>query len=115
MIYSFSHLKLIIIQTYYAPYHSRRNLRVLTNAHVARILTRKAEDGLVVATSVEFVFEGKTYTASVRKEAIVCAGYEVRRLFCEDDADPPASRLAQFSRLKYSNFRALATQRSSAQ
>ncbi|KAH8829894.1 alcohol oxidase [Flagelloscypha sp. PMI_526] len=53
----------------------RNNLRVLKWAHVSRIIfAENPSQDLLVATGVEFVYEGATHVISVGKEAIVCAG-----------------------------------------
>ncbi|KAI0709492.1 GMC oxidoreductase [Earliella scabrosa] len=58
---------------YYAPNADRKNLTVLTNAHVARIVFRPGSSPLV-ATGVEFIHGDKTYVVQVKKEVIVSAG-----------------------------------------
>ncbi|KAI0744114.1 GMC oxidoreductase [Daedaleopsis nitida] len=58
---------------YYAPNANRKNLVVLTNSTVSRILFRHDTRPLV-ATGVEFLNGGKKYTAQARKEVLLCAG-----------------------------------------
>lgn len=59
--------------TYLLPALDRPNLRVLTDACVYKILT-EADDGVVVASGVEFEHGGRVHTVHCRKEVIVCAG-----------------------------------------
>ena len=59
---------------YYEPHASRRNLIVLTSAHVARISLSKDAAGEATAESVSFLYEGSEYRALVKKEVIVSAG-----------------------------------------
>ena len=59
---------------YYEPHASRRNLIVLTFAHVTRISLSKAGGGEETAESVNFLYEGNEYRALVKKEVIVSAG-----------------------------------------
>lgn len=51
----------------------RPNLKVLTNAHVYKIIISKHGDD-VVATGVEFEHDGKVHTVSATKEVIASAG-----------------------------------------
>ncbi|TFY53310.1 hypothetical protein EVG20_g10175 [Dentipellis fragilis] len=55
---------------------SRTNLTVLAQATVARILSAEAKDadGNVVATGVEFYYDGKKYSVEANKEVLLCAG-----------------------------------------
>lgn len=65
---------LTIPQHYYLPYKDRKNLSVLVDALVTRVVTEKTSDGSLLATGVEFIHIGKTHTVKVRKEAILAAG-----------------------------------------
>ncbi|KAF5367873.1 hypothetical protein D9615_010490 [Tricholomella constricta] len=60
---------------YYEPNQSRANLKVITGAHAARVLTSttKGTDA-VVATGVEFLKDGTQQTIQANKEVILCAG-----------------------------------------
>ena len=60
---------------YYEPHASRRNLTVLTSAHVTRATLSKVANGEATAESVSFIYEGNGYRASVKKEVILSAGY----------------------------------------
>jgi len=55
---------------------SRKNLHVLVSSPVTRVLFKdeKSAVGDVVASGVEFVHEGKTYTVCVSREVILSAG-----------------------------------------
>ncbi|KAI0950969.1 hypothetical protein AcW1_008132 [Taiwanofungus camphoratus] len=60
---------------YYVPNKDKANYTVLTEATGARVLfsdERSVND--LVATGVEFVYRGKTYTAHAKKEVILSAG-----------------------------------------
>ncbi|KAA1466849.1 alcohol oxidase [Dentipellis sp. KUC8613] len=59
---------------YYLPVQDRKNLNVLVNAPVHRLVTEKGEDGSIIAKAVEFEFDGKTHVVKVGKEAILSAG-----------------------------------------
>jgi choline dehydrogenase-like flavoprotein len=63
---------------YYEPHASRRNLTVLTSAHVTRTSLSKVAGGEATAESVSFIYEGNDYRAFVKKEVILSAGYESR-------------------------------------
>lgn len=69
------------IQAFYLPNAGRSNLKVLTSASVTKILTKKAHDGDLVATGVEFVHEKQTYVINVAMEVILCAGYVASMCF----------------------------------
>ncbi|KAG6906660.1 hypothetical protein DXG01_012717 [Tephrocybe rancida] len=58
---------------YYAPNAHRNNLVVVTGAHVTKIITKKT-NGLVSATSVEYLSGNVTYTVAVGKEVVLSAG-----------------------------------------
>ena len=58
---------------YYKPNAGRPNLMVLTGAFAAKIVFA-ASKTLLVATGVSFTFSSETYTASARREIIICAG-----------------------------------------
>ncbi|KAI1794584.1 alcohol oxidase, partial [Ganoderma leucocontextum] len=63
--------------SYYEPFKSRTNLKVLTNAFVTRILFRNgagSEHQLLDAEGVEFTREGNKYVVSAEREVILCAG-----------------------------------------
>lgn len=65
---------LTIPKHYYLPCKDRKNLSVLVDALVARIVTEKTSDGSLLATDVEFIHKGKTHTVKVKNEAILSAG-----------------------------------------
>ncbi|KLO10847.1 GMC oxidoreductase [Schizopora paradoxa] len=58
---------------YYLPNKDKKNLTVLCDALVHRILSRK-DERFVEATSVEFEHGGGIHKVNVRKEVILCAG-----------------------------------------
>lgn len=58
---------------YYEPNAKRPNLSVLTNALVSKIQLEKT-GGDAKATGVEFIADGTTHIAQVKKEVIVCGG-----------------------------------------
>ncbi|KAJ2918908.1 hypothetical protein MD484_g1504, partial [Candolleomyces efflorescens] len=62
---------------YYEPNQGKRNLKVITSAHVSRIIFKKARDGQgVIATGVEYIVDGTNTTTIVqaKKEVILSAG-----------------------------------------
>lgn len=66
----------LVLQAYFAPNTERKNLTVLTGAVVRKVITEAKENGLLVATGVEFS-EGKdggVHSVGVRKEVTMCAG-----------------------------------------
>ena len=58
---------------YYKPNAGRPNLMVLTGAFATKIVFAASKTPLV-ATGVSFTFSGEVYTASARREVIICAG-----------------------------------------
>ncbi|RXW18833.1 hypothetical protein EST38_g7030 [Candolleomyces aberdarensis] len=65
------------IKAYYEPNKGKRNLKVITSAHVSRIVFSKAQDGKdVIATGVEYVVNGTNSATIVhaKKEVILAAG-----------------------------------------
>ena len=74
-------LTLKTIQAFYLPDAGRSNLKVLTSALVTKILTKKAHDGDLVATGVEFVHGEQKYAIDVAMEVILCAGYVASTCF----------------------------------
>ncbi len=63
------------LSMYYAPNAGRKNLTALTSAHVAKLILRKDANGIVTATAVNFLYEGKTENVFVAKEVVLSAGY----------------------------------------
>ncbi|KAM5534074.1 hypothetical protein V8D89_012255 [Ganoderma adspersum] len=62
-------------RSYYEPFRSRTNLKVLTKAFVTRILFRSGTEArLLEAEGVEFAWEGNRYKVSAGREVIMCAG-----------------------------------------
>ncbi|KAL4244614.1 GMC oxidoreductase family protein [Abortiporus biennis] len=59
---------------YYEPFKSRTNLHILTGAQVTKILTKTSKNEPVVATGVEFIYDGTIYVASVSIEVVLSAG-----------------------------------------
>jgi hypothetical protein len=55
---------------------ARQNLHVVVSSLVTRVLFKdeKSAAGDAVASGVEFVHEGKTYTARVNREVILSSG-----------------------------------------
>ena len=58
---------------YYKPNAARPNLKILTGAFATKVIFAASKTPLV-ATSVIFTVGGHTYTASARREIIICAG-----------------------------------------
>ena len=58
---------------YYKPNAGRPNLMVLTGAFATKIVFAASRTPLV-ATGVSFTISGEAYTASARREVIICAG-----------------------------------------
>ena len=58
---------------YYKPNAARPNLKVLTSAFATKVVFDTSQTPLV-ATGVTFTAGSETYTASARREVIVCAG-----------------------------------------
>lgn len=63
-----------VSQGYIYPALDRPNLKVLTEAYVRRVLTKKDGEELV-ATGVEFEHGGSIHTVNAGKEVILNAGY----------------------------------------
>lgn len=63
-------------QEYLNKAGTRKNLHVVVSSPVARVLFKdeKSATGDVVTSGVEFVHEGKTYTARASREVILSAG-----------------------------------------
>jgi choline dehydrogenase-like flavoprotein len=59
---------------YLQAVRSRPNLHLRTNAVVERFLFEKNDDGDMVATGVQYTFEGKLCVAGTRGQVLVCAG-----------------------------------------
>ncbi|KAJ2935768.1 hypothetical protein H1R20_g1325, partial [Candolleomyces eurysporus] len=63
---------------YYEPNKGKRNLKVITSAHVSRIVFSKAQDGEdVIATGVEYIVDGVNSTTVVHAKK---RSYSLRRL-----------------------------------
>lgn len=60
------------LKMYFTPHAARPNLTVFCSAQVCKLELTKGDS--VTATAVEFVHEGKTYKASVKKEVVLSAG-----------------------------------------
>ena len=58
---------------YYKPNAARPNLKVLTGAFATKVVFASSKTPLV-ATGITFTFSGDNYTASSRREVIVCTG-----------------------------------------
>ena len=58
---------------YYKPNAGRPNLMVLTGAFATKIVFAASKTPLV-AIGVSFTFNGEVYTASARREVLICAG-----------------------------------------
>jgi choline dehydrogenase-like flavoprotein len=52
---------------------------------VSRLITRKRDDGTVLATAVEFEHSGKLYIVNIGKEAIISAGYAFSKVYQKAD------------------------------
>ncbi|KAJ7716163.1 alcohol oxidase [Mycena olivaceomarginata] len=66
-------IRMYAANSYYAPNAQRRNLVLLTEAQVTKIVFEKSQ-GNQVAKRVEYMVDGKAYTAQVTKEVILAAG-----------------------------------------
>jgi choline dehydrogenase-like flavoprotein len=58
-----------VAKAYLAPARSNPNLTVVCHANVSKILIHNG-----VATGIEYVINGKTHTASAKREVLLCAG-----------------------------------------
>lgn len=58
---------------YLEPVLGRPNLKVLTSAPATKVVLEN-KSGVLVATGVEFIVDGKTYTTLARQEVILSAG-----------------------------------------
>lgn len=64
-----------VLYDYYLANASRPNLFVITDAMAKRIVFSEADkDGKKVATGVNFAVQGQDYSASAKKEVILCCG-----------------------------------------
>ena len=68
---------------FYLPNKDRKNLTVLTKAHVHRVVTEPGQGGLLTAVGVEFKHEGTPRTVRAKREVIVSAGYGTTLCFRE--------------------------------
>lgn len=59
---------------YYLPNAERKNLVLLTGAHITRILFEDTQGSDVVATGVEFLKDGQKLVAKAKREVVLCAG-----------------------------------------
>lgn len=59
---------------YFQAVSYRPNLHLLTNAVVERIVFDTSDSGDIVATGVQYTFEGKLCTAGTQGQVLVCAG-----------------------------------------
>ncbi|KAJ7921224.1 alcohol oxidase [Mycena leptocephala] len=59
---------------YYQPNASRKNLTVVVNAHVTKLVTELDQSGCATAVEVLFISEEVLYTVRVGKEVILSAG-----------------------------------------
>ena len=58
---------------YYAPVADRPNLHLLTDAYVEKIILEKSESA-VMATGVQFTYNGRSEVRKARNEVLLCAG-----------------------------------------
>ena len=92
----------IALKAFYVPNKDRRNLNVLVTAPVRRVLTTASPSGDLIATGVEFEYEGKVYDVNARKEVIVSSGYVSTSIATRQDSDitiEPLVRLISSSSL----------------
>ncbi|KAF5349174.1 hypothetical protein D9756_009352 [Leucocoprinus leucothites] len=59
---------------YYEPNKHRKNLTVITGAHVTQIQLNHVSTGKPIAEGVEYQKEGKKYIVSAKKEVVLAAG-----------------------------------------
>nr|ALJ82905.1 choline dehydrogenase [Irpex lacteus] len=59
---------------FYVPNKDRKNLNVLVTATVRKVLTTTSSNGNVIATGVEFEYNGTVYDVNAKKEVIVSSG-----------------------------------------
>ncbi|KAJ7159321.1 alcohol oxidase [Mycena crocata] len=59
---------------YYQPNASRKNLAVVVDAHVTKVVTELDEKGTATAVEVAFISKGASHIVQVRKEVILAAG-----------------------------------------
>jgi choline dehydrogenase-like flavoprotein len=63
------------VYEYYHPNTHRKNLSLVIKAITERIVfSNKEANREKVATSIEFIIDGKKYTVAARREIILCAG-----------------------------------------
>lgn len=77
-------------------------MNVLVTATVRRVLTTASPSGDLIATGVEFEYEGKVYDVNARKEVIVSSGYVSTSIATRQDSDitiEPLVRLISSSSL----------------
>ncbi len=72
--YGFQHRVHSSLQAFYIPNKDRKNLSVLVTATVRKVLTTTSSNGNVIATGVEFEYDGTVYDVNAKKEAIVSSG-----------------------------------------
>ena len=58
----------------YIMLHSRKNLHIVTNAHVTKILSQTNANSMPQITGVEFVKNGVIHEVKSRKEVVLSAG-----------------------------------------
>ena len=58
---------------YYAPVADRPNLHLLTDAYVEKVMIDQSESA-VVATGVQFTYNGRSEVRKARNEVLLCAG-----------------------------------------
>lgn len=71
---SFEHRIHSSLQAFYVPNKDRKNLSVLVTATVRKVLTTTSSNGNVIATGVEFEYNGTAYDVNAKKEVIVSSG-----------------------------------------
>ncbi|KAI0089283.1 GMC oxidoreductase [Irpex rosettiformis] len=59
---------------FYVPNKDRENLSVLVNASVRKVHTATSPESNLIATGVEFEYEGNVYDVNARKEVIISSG-----------------------------------------
>ena len=60
------------------PNKDRPNLKVLCNALVCKVVTKKNEgedESLVIGTGLEFEYDGKSYIVHASRDVVLSAGY----------------------------------------
>ncbi|TCD67352.1 hypothetical protein EIP91_000219 [Steccherinum ochraceum] len=69
-----THTRSYSATAFYFPNRHRPNFKVLLYALATRLVTERGDDGMLVATGVELMHDGKRKVVEAKREVIVCAG-----------------------------------------